>query len=302
MNVISISDLGEHLFPLFRLAEEMKREREKGIARDSLGQKTLAMIFEKASTRTRVSFEVAMTQLGGHAVHLDWKGMQLERGESLRDTARTLGRYVDGIMMRAHSHEDVVEMGRHAEVPVINGLTDREHPCQALSDLFTIYEVRGSFEGLKLAYVGDGNNVCHSLLLGSSLVGMEISIASPQGYGPKEKIREEAERYARQTGGKIEILEDPERAVEGADILYTDVWVSMGQEGEAEERRRVFQNYQINRALVEKAGNPLIMHCLPAKRGFEITEDVLEGDRSIVMDQAENRLHAQKALLEFLLG
>ncbi|MDI6655662.1 MAG: ornithine carbamoyltransferase [Candidatus Hydrothermarchaeota archaeon] len=296
MNLISIADAENNLDSIFGMSAKFKKRNFK-----VLKEKTLAMMFEKASTRTRVSFEVAMTQLGGHAVYLDWTDMQLRRGETIKDTARTLSRYVDGIMLRANKHEDAVEMGKYSTVPVINGLTDLEHPCQVLSDLFTIKEFKKSFD-VKLAYIGDGNNVCNSLLLGSSIVGMDISVACPKGYEPNEEILRKAKKYAKKSGAKIEITHNPASAVADADIVYTDVWVSMGQESEEEKRLRDFKNYQVNAGLIKKARNPLIMHCLPAKRGLEITEEVLESKNSIVFEQAENRLHVQKALLCLLLG
>ncbi len=296
MNLISISDIRDNLQYIFNMSAKLKNRNFK-----VLKEKTLAMIFEKASTRTRVSFEVAMTQLGGHAIYLDWTETQLKRGETIKDTARTLSRYVEGIMLRANKHEDAVELGKYSSVPVINGLTDLEHPCQVLSDLFTIKKFKNSFN-IKLAYIGDGNNVCNSLLLGSSMVGMDISVACPKGYEPNEKIVGKAEKYAKKSGANIEILSAPSKAVANADIIYTDVWVSMGQESEEKKRLRDFKNYQVNIELVRKAGNPLIMHCMPAKRGLEITDEVIESKNSIVFEQAENRLHVQKALLCLLLG
>ncbi|MFH1773399.1 MAG: ornithine carbamoyltransferase [Methanobacteriota archaeon] len=296
MNLISIADAENNLDSIFGMSAKFKKRNFK-----VLKEKTLAMMFEKASTRTRVSFEAAMTQLGGHAIYLDWTDMQLKRGETIKDTARTLSRYVDGIMLRANKHEDAVELGEYSTVPVINGLTDLEHPCQVLSDLFTIKEFKKSFD-LKLAYIGDGNNVCNSLLLGSSIVGMDISVACPKGYEPNEELLRKAKKYAKKSGAKIEITHNPASAVADADIIYTDVWVSMGQESEEEKRLRDFKKYQVNTELIGKARNPLIMHCLPAKRGLEITDEVLEGKNSIVFEQAENRLHVQKALLCLLLG
>ncbi|MBI5253620.1 MAG: ornithine carbamoyltransferase [Euryarchaeota archaeon] len=296
MNLISIADAEKNLENIFEMSAKLKKKNFK-----VLNEKTLAMIFEKPSTRTRVSFEAAMTQLGGHAIYLDRTNTQLKRGETIKDTARTLSRYVDGIMLRANEHEDVVELGGYSTVPVINGLTDLEHPCQVLSDLFTIKEFKNSFN-VKLAYVGDGNNVCNSLLLGSSIVGMDISVACPKGYEPDEEILRKAKKYAKKSGADIEITADPAAAVTGAEIIYTDVWVSMGQESEEKNRLRDFKNYQVNAKLVRKASSPLVMHCLPAKRGLEITDEVLESKNSIVFEQAENRLHVQKALLCLLLG
>lgn len=298
MNFISISDIKD-ITSLFKRAEQFKKESKRGVQHRYLEGKTLAMIFEKASTRTRVSFEVAMTQLGGHPIYMERRVMQLERGETIKDTAKTLSRYVDGIMIRAYKHETVVEMANHSTVPVINGLTDLEHPCQVLSDLFTIREVRDF--NIKLAYVGDGNNVCNSLILGSSMVGMDISVGCPIGYEPNKEILKKAEKTADKTGAKITITHDPIKAVSGADIIYTDVWISMGQEEERERRLRDFRKFQVNSELVKHGNDPLIMHCLPANRGEEITDEVIDSENSIVFQQAENRLHVQKALLYQLL-
>ncbi len=298
MNLISILDVKD-ISLLFERAKQFKKEKRIGVCHEYLHGKTLAMIFEKASTRTRVSFEVAMNQLGGHSIYLEWKTMQLGRGESLKDTAKTLSRYVDGLMIRAYRHSDVVEIAKHSDIPVINGLTDLEHPCQALSDLFTIQELR-SFDA-KLAYVGDGNNVCNSLLLGSALVGMDISVACPKGYEPPESIISIAKEIADTTGSKVSLTHDPFEAVADCDIIYTDVWVSMGQEEERKRRLKVFRPFQVNSELVKHGNDPLIMHCLPAKRGEEITDEVIDGPNSIVFTQAENRLHLQKALLFRLL-
>ncbi len=300
MHIISVADAENFLDELFGLSKKLAKEAKRGAFRSTLKNKTLAMIFEKASTRTRVSFEVAMAQLGGYAIHLDETQIQLYRGESLKDTALTLSRYVDAIMIRARRHRDAVELANHATVPVINGLTDLEHPCQVLSDLYTIKEKRG-FDS-KLAYVGDGNNVCNSLLLGSAMVGMDISVGCPRGYEPDSRILKEARAKAREMNSALTITNDPRKAVRGADIIYTDVWVSMGQEEERAERMRAFKNFQVNSRLLGLANEPLVMHCLPASRGVEITVEVIDGERSIVFEQAENRLHVQKALLCILLS
>ena len=261
------------------------------------------MIFEKASTRTRVSFEVGMTQLGGHALFLSPNDLQIGRGETIADTARVLSRYVDGIMYRAFRRENVVELAQNASVPVINGLDDKEHPCQGIADLFTILEHRGSFKELKLAYVGDGNNVCNSLLLGAAIVGMDMTAACPSGYEPDAEILATARRIAKDSGSKIHVVADSVVAVQQADVVYTDVWVSMGQEKEKEQREKVFRPYQVNSKLLDHAKrDAVVMHCLPAHRGLEITDEVMDGPRSIVFDQAENRLHAQKAILSRLLA
>lgn len=302
MNLVSILDIGDALLPLLEKTRVLKDDAQRGVFKERLKNKSLAMIFDRPSTRTRVSFEVAMVQLGGYAIYLDKSSMQLERGETIKDTALTLSRYVDAILVRSGSHASVVELAKHARVPVINGLTELEHPCQVLADLYTIREYKGAFNGVKLAYVGDGNNVCHSLLMGSAMAGMNIAVASPRGYEPREDILDKAKTLAKNTGSDISAVLEPEEAVKGADIIYTDVWVSMGQEAEKEKRLRDFKGYQVNAELVKKAGDPLIMHCLPAKRGLEITDEVLESKNSIVFEQAENRLHLQKALLCYLLA
>jgi ornithine carbamoyltransferase len=261
------------------------------------------MIFEKASTRTRVSFEVGMTQLGGHAIYLNPQDTQLGRGETIGDTARVLSRYVDGILYRAFRHADMLELAKWATVPVINGLDDVEHPCQIVSDLLTVLEHRGKLEGLKLAYVGDGNNVAHSLLLGGAIAGMHVVVATPKGFEPDRHLTARAREAAARHGGKGEVTNDPNAAAEGADVLYTDVWVSMGMEKEKEARMAAFRGFALDEALVARAHpEVLVMHCLPAHRGLEITDGVMDGPRSVVFDQAENRLHAQKAILARLLA
>jgi len=268
-----------------------------------LEDKTLGLIFQKPSTRTRVSFEVAMRQLGGYALYLGWNDLQLGRGETIEDTGRVLSRYVDGIMARVFSHNDLIKLAEGASVPVINGLSDLTHPCQILADLLTIKEKKGDFKGLKLTFVGDGgNNVSHSLIIGATKVGMNITIGTPEGYEPNEQILKWAQENAKHSGSKIEIVHDPIKAVEGADIIYTDVWVSMGMEKEKEKRLKVFPPFQVNSKLLSHANqDAIVMHCLPAHRGVEITDDVLDGPQSAVFDQAENRLHAQKGLLALLL-
>jgi ornithine carbamoyltransferase len=302
-DILSILDLRGDLVAILESAQAMKQRHEAGQGATPLLGKSLAMIFEKASTRTRVSFEVAMTQLGGHALFLSPKDLQLGRGETIADTARVLSRYVDAILYRAYAHANVVELARHATVPVINGLDDVEHPCQIVADLFTVREALGDFEGRKLAYVGDGNNVCHSLLLGCAVVGMDVAVGCPAGYRPKETIVDAARKVAEATGAAVAVGEDPAAAVREADVVYTDVWVSMGQEEERAAREKAFRPYQVNADLLGKAKpGAKVMHCLPAHRGEEITDDVLDGPQSLVLDQAENRLHAQKALLAALLG
>jgi len=261
------------------------------------------MIFQKPSTRTRVSFEVAMSDLGGRALYLRWDDLQLGRGETVADTARVLSRYVDGIMARVFSHKDLEELAKYADIPVINGLSDLTHPCQILADLLTILEKKAVLKGLKLAFVGDGNNVCNSLLIGCTKMGMNISVATPKKYRPKEEIIQWAMENAQESGSKVEILESPEEAVKDADVIYTDVFVSMGEEKVAKEKLQAFQGYQVNRELVKHAKKDYIfMHCLPAHRGQEVTDEVIDDPvHSVVWDQAENRLHAQKAVLALLL-
>lgn len=302
-DIISIHDLtGEEVQQVIKTAEMMKLRLRAGDVFQPLRGKTIGMIFHKPSTRTRVSFEVAMWQLGGHALHLRGDELQLRRGETIADTARVLSRYLDGIVIRTFSHDDVVELADHATVPVINALTDLLHPCQALSDLFTIYEKKGRLAGIKLAYVGDGNNVAHSLLFAAVKVGMHISIASPEGYEVQEWIVKAALKDARETGSQVELLRDPFKAVSGADVVYTDVWASMGQEEEHDARAAVFHDYQVD-ARVMQAARPdaIFMHDLPAHRGEEVVDEVMDGPQSVVWDQAENRLHAQKAILALVL-
>jgi len=303
-DLLSLLDVKDDLIGLLELSLKIKNRTKAGEPYEPLRGKSLAMIFEKASTRTRVSFEVGMTQLGGHALFLSPNDLQIGRGETIADTARVLSRYVDGIMYRAYRHENVRELATHASVPVINGLDDKEHPCQIIADLLTILEHKGNLKGLKLAYVGDGNNVCNSLLLGAAIVGMQMTAACPAGYEPDAELLSHAKRIAKQSGGRIEVVHDPIVAVKGADVVYTDVWVSMGQEKEKKARETLFRPYQINAELLGHAkADCMVMHCLPAHRGLEITDDVLDGPQSIVFDQAENRLHAQKAILaRFLAG
>jgi ornithine carbamoyltransferase len=266
--------------------------------------KSLAMIFEKPSTRTRVSFEVGMFQLGGQAVYLGADAIQLSRGESVSDTARVLSRYVHGIMARVFSHQDLLDLAKHSSVPVINGLSDLLHPCQALADYFTLRERRGSTNGLKIAYVGDGNNVCHELIFGAVKLGMRMTVASPQGYSPNLLILKSATRDAQRLGSPApELVSDPYAAVADADVVYTDVWTSMGQEAEAESRLAAFQGYCVTPELMAAAApEAVFMHCLPAHRGEEVSEDVVDGEQSVVFDEAENRLHVQKAVLMQLLA
>jgi len=293
----------EEIGAILEMATKLKARQKKGEAHPLLAGKTLAMIFQKPSTRTRVSFEVGMWQLGGSALFLSSQELQMGRGEPIKDTAAVLSRYVDGIMIRTFDHGEVEELAAFASVPVINGLTDLLHPCQVLADLLTVEEKMGHLKGVKLAYLGDGNNVAHSLMIGCSKMGLDISIAAPQNYLPSPEIEEKARANALVSGSRIVVTSDPLEAVEKADVIYTDVWASMGQEEEKQARREVFGPYQVNSRLVEAAApGAVIMHCLPAYRGEEITAEVLESESSIVLDQAENRLHAQKGLMALLMG
>ncbi len=302
-DLLSVTDVEKDLMAIMELSQNLKNSRMAGEARFHLKGRSLAMIFEKPSTRTRVSFEVAMTELGGHALNLSPNELQLGRGETIGDTAKVLSRYVDGIMYRAYKHEHMLELARHATIPVINGLSDLEHPCQTITDLYTIKEKKGEFKGLKLAYIGDGNNVCNSLLIGCAIAGLDMSVACPNNYRPDSKIAETAISKAKQGGHNIEINDDPNDAVKNADVVYTDVWVSMGAERGRRRREKAFKGFQVNRKLIAMAKpDCIVMHCLPAHRGLEITEDVLDGPNSVVFDQAENRLHVQKAILMRLLG
>ena len=263
--------------------------------------KSLVLIFRKPSMRTRLSFEVGMYQLGGQAIGLSMQGIGLGEREPVKDAARVFARYAHGIVLRTYAHTEVLELAQYADIPVINGLDDLEHPCQALADIFTIQEKKGTLKGLKLVYVGDGNNVCHSLMQGASKVGMEMVVASPRGYQPKKEIVKKIQ--GSRVKGQVSVVEDPREAVAGADIIYTDVWTSMGREKEAIKRKKIFKDYQLNSKLVSLAKkDALIMHCLPAHRGEEITDEVFESKNSVIFDQAENRLHAQKAILVELLG
>ena len=285
---------------IFEEASELKRRQRENVVWKPLSGKMLALIFEKPSTRTRVSFEVAMYQLGGHSLFLSPKDMQLDRGESIADTARVLSRYVDGIVIRAFSQKLAEELAEFASIPVINGLTDLLHPCQILSDIFTIIEKKGRYQGIKIAYVGDGNNIANSWVEAASRLDFHLSLACPAGYLPDEDIIRISKR---ESPCPIEVIEDPFQAVKGADIITTDSWVSMGKEDEYEKRMITFEGYQINERLVAEAKNDvLVMHCLPAHRGKEITDQIIDGRHSIVFDQAENRLHVQKAILEIWLG
>jgi len=297
-HLLSMEDARDHVDEILDLSIKFKKGEIPG---EPLAKKTLAMVFEKASTRTRISFEVGMYQLGGNALYLSRDDLQLGRGEIVEDTARVMSRYVDGVMIRAKEHDDVLEFSRYSDVPVINGLTNLEHPCQAFADLLTIYEKKKSFD-VKLAFVGDGNNVCNSLLLASAFVGMDMNVVCPPGYEPGAEIFEKAKEYAKATGSELKIVNDIESGVEGANAVYTDVWISMGDEEESSKRIKAFSDYQVNKNLMKQADeDAIILHCLPAIRGQEITADMLNSDQSAIWDQAENRLHAQKAILYTLL-
>jgi ornithine carbamoyltransferase len=297
---LSVAEVERVFGTAARLKDEFRSARRHRPA--PLDGRTLAMLFQRPSLRTRVTFEAGITQLGGHAVYLAHDTV-LGARESVRDVARNLDRFVDGIVARTGPHEIVVELAAQAAIPVINGLTIREHPCQALADLFTMRERFGRLDGLVLAFVGDGNNVYHSLALLGAALGVEVRLAHPPGYAPNARIVERAEALARAAGGRLAFTDDPREAVRGAAVVYTDAWTSMGQEAEAEERRDAFRGYQVNDALLDAAGpDALAMHCLPAHRGEEITSEVMDGPRSLILDQSENRLHVQKGLLVELLG
>ena len=302
-DIVSIHDLSrEEIDQILDTAQMLKMKKKLGEIYHPLKDKALGMIFQKASTRTRVSFEVGMLQLGGYALFLSANDLQLKRGETIADTARNLSRYLDGIMIRTFDHQDVIDLAEYSSVPVINGLTDLLHPCQVISDLFTIREKKGPLAGIKLAYIGDGNNMAHSLMFGGAKMGMHISICSPSGFEPDSEITRLSRIDAAMTGSNIAIEDDPVQAVQTADIIYTDVWTSMGMEEEHDKRLKTFSRFQVNSSLLEKAREDvLVMHCLPAHRGEEITDDVIDGPRSIVFDQAENRLHAQKAMLALII-
>lgn len=298
-SLLSITDIKDDVKYILDLASKIKA----GEVEDRpLEGKTLAMIFQKSSTRTRVSFDVGMYQLGGRAIFLSSNDLQMGRGEPISDTAKVLSRFVDGIMIRAIKHEDVVELAKHSDVPVINGLTDLEHPCQALADVLTIKEHLGDWEGKKICFVGDGNNVSNSLLLIAPLLGMDMSIACPKGYEPKESILKTALEYADENDTEIIVTDDIGVALENVDVVFTDVWVSMGDEDEAKQREIDFAPFQVNSDLMSLANDgALFMHCLPAVRGKEVASEVIDGPQSVIYDEAENRMHAQKAVLYYYM-
>ena len=302
-SLASLYDLTrEEIEEILRTSESLKSQLLRGEKHPLLKGKTLAMIFEKPSTRTRVSFEVGMWQLGGYALYLGASDLQLGRGETIADTAQTLSRYVNGVMARVFAHQTILDLVKYSTVPVINGLSDFTHPCQGLADLFTIYEKKGRLRGLKLAYVGDGNNVAHSLLYGCSKVSMNITLACPKEYGPNPEVVSKAEKEAKKSACTVKVVNDPREAVRDADIIYTDVWASMGKEKEREKRIKLLKPYQVNSKLIRGAKEDyLFMHCLPAHRGEEVTNEVADSKNSIIFDQAENRLHTQKALMALIM-
>jgi ornithine carbamoyltransferase len=299
---LSVDDLTpDELLHVLDLSSALKSDR--ALHRGSMAGMSIALVFEKSSTRTRVSFEVGVSQLGAHPVPLSAGDLQLGRGETIEDTGRVLSRYVDAIVLRTFEQERLEVLAEAASIPVVNSLSDFEHPCQALADLLTIRERRGDLEGKVLTYVGDGNNVAHSLLLAGAKAGMTVRVATPPGFEPIPQVVRRAELIAGETGGSVVVTGDALEAASGADVLYTDVWASMGQEGEAEERALVFRPYRLNQRLVDAADDDVVvLHCLPAHRGHEITDEVIDGPHSAVWDEAENRLHTQKALLLFLFG
>lgn len=288
----------EEITYLIDQAIQLKKMQKSGEIYHPLRGKTLGMIFEKSSTRTRVSFEVGMYQLGGQALFLSKNDLQLGRGETIWDTGQVMSRYLDGVMIRTFAHKNVVELARGSTIPIINGLTDLSHPCQALADYQTIMEKKGKLQGLKLAYIGDGNNVVHSLMMGAAKLGVHIAVATPPGYEPDMELFDISKENAAVTGGSIVITNDPKEAIADADVVYTDVWASMGQENEQAKRELAFKSFQVNDELVKYAKpDYLFMHCLPAHRGEEVSESVIDGRHSVIFDQAENRLHAQKAIM-----
>ncbi len=302
---LGLADLSsDEVWQILNLAVDLKKEWLDGGNRPLLQGKTLALLFQKPSLRTRVSFEMGMFHLGGQAIYLSPNEVQLGKRESVADVARVLSRYVDGIMARVFAHSDIEQLAAHSHVPVINGLSDYNHPCQVLADLLTILEKKGRLEGLRLAYVGDGNNVAVSLLLGGTKLGMEVALATPPGYEITEDVENLATAFAEESGGFVDLTYEPLEAVAGADVIYTDTWTSMGQEEETRKRLKLFPPYQVNERLLAASGKDdvIVMHCLPAHRGQEITDEVADGPHSVLFDLAENRMHAQKAVLALLLG
>ncbi len=303
-HLLKISDLTRDEFDaLMKLTAKLKAEQKQGIEHHILKGKTLGMIFSKSSTRTRVSFEAGMYQLGGQAMFLSSNDIQLGRGESIYDTANVLSRFIDGIMIRTFKQSDVEDLAKYGQIPIINGLTDDHHPCQVLADMFTIIEHKGSLEGIKMAYIGDGNNMANSLMEVCALAGVDFSIATPEAYACEQRFVDGAKATAEKYGCTIDVSNDPVRAIKDADVVYSDTWVSMGQEEEKAERLKIFMPYQINRELWSHAkSDAIFMHCLPAYRGYEVTEDIIDSPCSVIFDEAENRLHAQKAVMAATMG
>lgn len=301
---ISIKDYTqEEVYQIFEVTKQLKEKQQRREPHPLLSGKTLGMIFSKSSTRTRVSFEVGIYQLGGHALFLSANDIQLGRGETIKDTSLVLSRYLDGIMIRTFAHQDVLDLAEYATIPVINGLTDWLHPCQVMGDFFTVLEKKQRLAGLKLAFIGDGNNVAHSLLIGGAKVGMDVTIACPVGYEPDPEVLKIAGQDAKATGSRLIIVHDPREAMEGADVIYTDVWASMGQEQEKEKRETAFKGYCVDEKLMKIAHPEAIaLHCLPAHRGEEITDEVMDGPQSAIFDEAENRLHVQKAIMALVMA
>ena len=299
-DLLKMADLSkEDIIDILNLASQLKYERKNGIEHKLLDGKSLGMIFQKASTRTRVSFETGMYQLGGQALFLSSRDLQIGRGEPVQDTARVLSRYLDGIMIRTFAQKEVEDLAEYADIPIINGLTDYCHPCQVLADLLTVREFKGGFDGLKMCYIGDGNNMANSLIVGGLTVGMKVSIACPTDYQPDKTVLDFTKGY----DGMFEMTTEPLKAAQNADVIFTDVWASMGQEGEAEKRRVAFNGYQINAEVMDAAAkNAMVQHCLPAHRGEEITADVFEAHAKEIFEEAENRLHAQKAVMVKLMA
>jgi ornithine carbamoyltransferase len=302
-DLLTLADFSkEEILYLLDYAVELKQQQKSGEKHLLLEGKTLGMVFAKSSTRTRISFEAGMNQLGGTAMFLNQSDMQMGRGESIADTAKVLSRYLDAIMIRTYEHSIVEELALHADIPIINGLTDDFHPCQALADLLTIYEEKGTFAGKKIVYVGDGNNVAHSLMIAAAKVGLDCAIATPKNYEPSAKVVEMVQQFTKESGSQLLLTNDPIEAVKDADVIYTDVWTSMGWESENEQRLKDFASFQVNQELVKHAKSDYsFLHCLPAHRGEEVTAEIIDGPNSVVFDEAENRLHAQKAVLASLL-